>query len=78
MRLLQKPNRELIQNFEAFIELVPAKRLNQFLRKLMICYFLHEVAGGIEDGYEDGLKDISNLCEFLDTIDESFDQSELL
>lgn len=60
-----------------FLDLVPARRLGQNLRKLLICFLRHEVEDGTDDNFDFYMKDLSNLFELLDTIEEEYDQSEL-
>lgn len=70
---------ETLQNsFATFLDLVPAKRLSQHIRKLLLYYLQHEIEDGVEGNFEENVKYLGDFFAFLDTIEEEYDQSEIL
>lgn len=69
---------KLLDNFGTFLDLVPAGRLSQNIRKLLFSFLTHEVEGGVDNDFDIYIKDLRDFFEFLDAIEAECDQSELL
>jgi hypothetical protein len=70
---------ETLQNgFATFLNLVPARRLGQHVRKLLLYYLQHEVEDGVDGNFEESIKYLGDFFDFLDMIEEEYDQSAIL
>jgi len=67
---------ELIKAVTLFVALAPAKKLNAFIRTLLYGFLKNDVVTGTDNDFEDNIKYIGALQEFLDKIDDLYDQSE--
>jgi hypothetical protein len=69
-----KPSKNL-NNAGVFLDFIPATRFSKSLRRLLLCYLKHELSTGIEDCFDDMIRDLEIVFNVLDEVEKEIDKT---
>ncbi|MHA4810465.1 hypothetical protein ACX0G9_20330 [Flavitalea flava] len=69
-------SQNLHDEFEYFVNVVPANRFNRNTRNVFLSYLNDNLKVGLDTFLDSYIQDLKNLFRLLEVIDEQFDQSQ--